>query len=54
MKGMQKTSNIGRKFNEDGSVRFFPGNTIISKVLEDNEIYPVIAGISEEFQKEDI
>lgn len=24
--------NIGNKFNEDGSVRFFPGNTIISKL----------------------
>lgn len=53
MKGMQTTSNVGRKFNEDGSVRFFPGNTIISKVLEDNEIYSVIAGISKEFQAAD-
>lgn len=53
MKGMDKTSNIGRKFNEDGSIRFFPGNTIISKVLEDNEIYPMITLISKEFQMAD-
>lgn len=53
MKGMEKTSNIGRKFNEDGSIRFFPGNTIISKVLESNEIYPIITHISKEFQMAD-
>ena len=37
-----ETKNIGRKFNPDGSVRFFPGNTVISKLHEDSEIYPLI------------
>lgn len=29
---LDASRNIGNKFNEDGSVRFFPGNTIISLV----------------------
>lgn len=48
-----QTKNIGRKFNEDGSVRFFPGNTIISKIKEDNAIYPLIEKISKTFQNAD-
>lgn len=43
------TKNIGRKFNEDGSVRFFPGNTVISKIHEDSEIYPLIREIRQSF-----
>jgi hypothetical protein len=50
MKDLINTKNIWRKFNEDGSVRFFPGNTIISKVHEDSQIYPIIKRISEQFQ----
>lgn len=46
-----KLKNIGRKFNEDGSARFFPGNTIISKVKKDNLIYPVIERIADAFRK---
>lgn len=46
-----KTKNIGRKFNADGSVRFFPGNTVISKIHEDSEIYPFIREIKRSFQK---
>ena len=29
---LDASRNIGNKFHEDGSVRFFPGNTIISLV----------------------
>ena len=28
----QYTGFVGQKFNEDGSVRRFPGNTVISKI----------------------
>lgn len=48
-----ETKNIGRKFNKDGSVRFFPGNTIISKVKPDNAIYPLVCEISTAFQNAD-
>lgn len=44
-----KTKNIGRKFTEDGSVRFFPGNTVISKVTEENSVYSTICHISQKF-----
>jgi hypothetical protein len=30
---------VGQKFNEDGSVREFPGNTVISKITPDMPIY---------------
>ena len=46
-----ETKNIGRKFNPDGSVRFFPGNTVISKLHEDSEIYPLISRISRSFRE---
>ena len=36
--------NIGTKFNADGSVRFFPGNTIISKIDHNAPVF-------EEFKK---
>lgn len=36
--------NIGTKFNADGSVRFFPGNTVISKMNHGASVY-------EEFKK---
>lgn len=31
--------NIGTKFNADGSVRFFPGNTIISKIDHNAQVF---------------
>lgn len=48
-----QTKNIGRKFNEDGTVRFFQGNTIISKVKEDNSVYPIICDIANAFKNSD-
>lgn len=48
-----QTKNIGRKFNEDGSIRFFPGNTIISKVKPEDSIYPLIQELSTAFQNAD-
>lgn len=51
MEQLVETKNIGRKFNPDGSVRFFPGNTVISKIHEDSEIYPLISGISRSFRE---
>lgn len=53
MSSLIQTKNIGRKFNPDGSVRFFPGNTIISKVKPENSIYPVITKISDAFREAD-
>lgn len=50
MKRLIQTKNIGRKFNDDGSVKFFQGNTIISKVHSDNSVYPIILRISNAFQ----
>ncbi|WP_313182617.1 DUF1868 domain-containing protein [Lacrimispora sp.] len=45
------TKNIGRKFNSDGTVRFFQGNTIISKIKSDNNIYPIALKVSKLFQE---
>ena len=36
----QPTKNIGRKFNSDGSVRFFPGNTVICKIKMKHPAFP--------------
>lgn len=54
MSELIETKNIGRKFNKDGSVRFFPGNTIISKVKPDNSIYSLVREISIAFQNADL
>lgn len=35
----QYTGFVGQKFHEDGSVREFPGNTVISKITPDMLIY---------------
>lgn len=48
------THNVGRKFNEDGSVRFFPGNTIISMVDHDAEIFRHLMHIRYIFEQEEI
>lgn len=39
MEKPQYTRHVGQKFNEDGSVRTFPGNTCISKVVPEMPIY---------------
>lgn len=44
MARVQFTGAVGQKFNEDGSVRYFPGNTCISKISPD---MPVYAGLVE-------
>ena len=36
---LDASRNIGNKFNEDGSVRFFPGNTILSFVDHDAPVW---------------
>lgn len=45
-----RTKNIGRKFNEDGSVRFFPGNTLICKIKEGSAVYPLLTAISDQYK----
>lgn len=39
MEQKQYTKAVGEKFHEDGSVRAFPGNTVISKITADMPIY---------------
>jgi hypothetical protein len=39
MDQQQYTRFVGEKFHEDGSVRAFPGNTVISKVMPDMPLY---------------
>ena len=36
---------IGLKFNQDGSPKKYPGNTVIADVNPDNPAYPVIRGL---------
>ena len=44
------SKNIGVKFHEDGSVRRFPGNSIISKINEQHSIYKHLIHIKNMFQ----
>ncbi len=39
MEAPQYTKAVGKKFYKDGSVRRFPGNTVISKILPSLPIY---------------
>ena len=39
--------NIGNKFNEDGSVRFFPGNSIVSMISHEAEVWKAFCAIRE-------
>lgn len=39
MTEVQYTGAVGQKFNKDGSVREFPGNTVISKITPDMPVY---------------
>ncbi|TBL80660.1 DUF1868 domain-containing protein [Paenibacillus thalictri] len=43
------TKAVGRKFHEDGSVRYFPGNTIICPIGPDNEVYAKLVKAAERF-----
>ena len=43
--------NIGNKFNEDGSVRFFPGNSIVSMLDHEAEAWRVFCGIRQKLQE---
>jgi hypothetical protein len=44
------TIAVGRKFREDGSVRQFPGNTIICMIGPDNPVYPELIRFAESFK----
>lgn len=37
--------NITTKFNADGTVRFFPGNTVVSMITQDIPVYPAFRRI---------
>jgi hypothetical protein len=39
---------VGKKFHEDGSARFFPGNTVICHTPRDSESFQVLSQIREE------
>ena len=41
--------DVGRKFNEDGSVRFWPGNTMICLLDHNTEVFGRIKKISDNF-----
>ncbi|WP_165452409.1 DUF1868 domain-containing protein [Paenibacillus thalictri] len=47
------TAAVGRKFNEDGSVRRFPGNTIICTIGQDNPLYSELVSFAESFKELD-
>jgi hypothetical protein len=41
------TKAVGRKFHADGSVRYFPGNTIICPIPPDNAVYAELVRFAE-------
>ncbi|NOU94400.1 DUF1868 domain-containing protein [Paenibacillus sp. LMG 31456] len=45
------TKVVGRKFHEDGSVRYFPGNTIICPVDPSSAVYAQLLRLADGFQK---
>ncbi|QQZ61289.1 DUF1868 domain-containing protein [Paenibacillus sonchi] len=49
MLNQNTTSNVGRKFNQDGSVKEFPGNTIISCVDPSSETFAALNKLREQF-----
>lgn len=52
---MKKYSkNVGAKFNEDGSVKKFPGNSIISHIYKNQEIYKHLVHIRSILEKSSI
>jgi len=44
-------AQINYKFNEDGSPRHYPGNTVISDVFPENKVYPIIRYLSEQLKQ---
>ena len=46
--------DVGRKFNEDGSVRFWPGNTMICLLDHDSLVYEKIKEIRDDFGRNKI
>ena len=46
--------DVGRKFNEDGSVRFWPGNTMICLLDYDSLVYEKIKEIRDDFGRNKI
>ncbi len=44
------TSTVGQKFNKDGSVRTFPGNTVISKITPDMPVYKGLVEIQDRLE----
>lgn len=44
---------IGQKFNPDGTVLPFPGNTIICSLSEENDLYHRLLTLVEQFEKQD-
>lgn len=47
-------AQINYKFNEDGSPRRYPGNTVISDVFPENKAYPVIRYIIEQLKQRNL
>ncbi|MFD0679296.1 MULTISPECIES: DUF1868 domain-containing protein [unclassified Paenibacillus] len=45
------TKAVGRKFHEDGSVRYFPGNTVICPIDPNHAVYPKLVKLAENFHK---
>lgn len=46
------SGNVGKKFNEDGSAREFPGNTIICHVPHESPTFRFLLQIREELQQQ--
>lgn len=54
MEKPQYTRHVGQKFNEDGSVRAFPGNTCISKIVPEMPIYTGLVQLQERLKELDV
>jgi hypothetical protein len=53
IKNRHFTKAVGEKFHEDGSVRSFPGNTVISKITPDIPIHAGLAKAQERLKAAD-
>lgn len=49
--GRSYKDNIGSKFNQDGSVRYYPGNTIISFIQHQSPVFDELVKIRSDLQK---
>jgi hypothetical protein len=45
------TRHVGTKFNSDGSPRYFPGNTVISRIEPDTPLFMALTQAQNEFKK---